>query len=168
VTRGIRALTILSLALVAAACSSNAGTPATTAAAPSPPPTAAPPEPPETVDATPALPGQSESEFGTIWDAVPESFPIPADAVEADPDHGPVSGAWTVSVADISAPELAGFYRDGLDDLGWGTTIDGPLEDGSYTVWSSDGYGCETFTRILPRGDESLITAYFGTGCPWR
>ncbi len=123
------------------------------------------PTPPEE---TPELPGQSESEFGLIWDDIPDSFPVPADAAIADPLHGPVSGAWTVPVATASAPTLAGFYRDALDEIGWGTGIDGPLEDGSYTVWSSDGYGCETFTTILPRGDESLVTVLFGAGCPFR
>ena len=127
------------------------------------------PEPATSAETTPELPGQSESVFGTIWNAVPDSFPIPEDAAEADPpQQGPVSGAWAVSVAFMSAPELAGFYNDALDDIGWGTVLDGPLEDGSYTVYSSNGYGCETLTTVLPRGDESLVTALFGAGCPWR
>jgi hypothetical protein len=167
-TRGVgyapRAL--LLIALLPIACSSPGATvpPATFTFRPTVEPTDAP----ESVAVTPELPSQSESEFGLIWDAIPESFPVPAGAAVADPQAGPVSGAWTVSVATTSAPDLAGFYRDALDDIGWGTGIDGPLEDGSYTVWSSNGYGCETWTRILPRGDESLVTVLFGAGCPFR
>jgi hypothetical protein len=125
-------------------------------------------EPPESVEPSPRLPSQSETAWFRIWDAVPDSFPEPVDAAIADPQTGPVSGAWTVPVTDVSAPELAGFYRDAIDELGWAPIVDGPLEDGSYTVYSSNGYGCETLTTILPRGDESLVTVLFGAGCPFR
>lgn len=156
------------LGLAPIACSTN---PAATASPVirTPRPTTVPSEAPASVDPTPELPSQSESEWGLIWDAVPDSFPVPIDAAVADPpQQGPVSGAWTVPVADVSAPALAGYYRDTLDENGWSAGIDGPLEDGSYTVWSTDAYGCETLTRIVPRGDESLITAFFGAGCPFR
>jgi hypothetical protein len=155
------------LGLLPIACSTN---PRATASpvVPSPRPTTLTSEPPPSAEPTPELPSQSESVWGVIWDAVPDSFPVPVDAAVADPQRGPVSGAWTVPVADVSAPELAGYYRDALDENGWGTGVDGPLEDGSYTVWSSNGYGCETLTTILPRGDESLITVLFGAGCPFR
>jgi hypothetical protein len=150
-------------ALLLAACSSPAGQ--TASPAPTAQPTTVASGPPPSVEVTPELPSQSETAWGPIWDAVPDSFPVPIDAAEADPQSGPVSGAWTVPVADVSPPALAGYYRDALDEIGWGTGIDGPLEDGSYTVWSSNGYGCETLTTILPRGDESLVTVLFGAGC---
>ena len=159
---------LMLLGLLPIACSANPGATASPVA-PTARPTPVTSEPPASVEPTQELPSQSESVWGLIWDAVPGSFPVPTGATAADaPQQGPVSGAWTVPVADVSAPELAGYYRDALDENGWGTGIDGPLEDGSYTVWSSNGYGCETFTRILPRGDESLITVLFGSGCPFR
>jgi hypothetical protein len=159
---------LLLAALLPAACSTSPGATAT----PVPPtarPTAAVTDGPEpTVDETQVVPGQSDSAWGRIWNAVPDSFPVPIDAAEADPAHGPVSGAWTVPVADVSAPDLVRFYRDAIDELGWAPIIDGPLEDGSYTVYTTDAYGCETLTTILPRGDESLVTVLFGAGCPFR
>ena len=170
-TRGIGrapALLLVLVGMVPIACTSPG--PTVVPVQPTARPTAAPTtEHAPTAETTPELPGQSESVFGLIWDAVPDSFPVPADATEADPpQQGPVSGSWTVPVASASAPELAGFYNTGLDEIGWGTVLDGPLEDGSYTVYSSDGYGCETLTTILPRGDESLVTTLFGAGCPFR
>ena len=123
---------------------------------------------PVETEGPPTPPGQSNSAFGLIWNSVPDSFPVPIDAAEADPLQGPVSGAWSVPVADVNAPALAGFYRDALDELGWAVAVDGPLEDGSYTVASMNGQGCETLTTILPRGDASLITTLFGAGCPFR
>jgi hypothetical protein len=114
---------------------------------------------------TPSLPSQSETGWGTIWDAVPAGFPVPDGAEPTAPAEGPASGAWVVPVTASNAPELAGFYQSALDHVGWGTGIDGPLEDGSFTVWSSNGGGCDTLTTILPRGDESLVTVLFGAGC---
>ena len=131
-------------------------------------PTAVPTSAPESVEPTAELPGQSETAWFRIWNALPDSFPEPVDAAVADAPGGPVSGAWTVPVTAVSAPELAGFYRDAVDELGWAPIVDGPLEDGSYTVYSSSGYGCETLTTILPRGDESLVTILYGAGCPFR
>lgn len=163
------------VALLLAACSNGSGTPSATAAPATSLPsgevaTAAPSEEPlPSDDATPGPPpGQSETAWGRIWDDVPDSFPVPVDASVADPLQGPISGAWTVPVADVDAPALVGYYRQALDELGWTTAIDGPLEDGSYTVASANHQGCGTLTTILPRGDESLITVLFGAGCPFR
>lgn len=163
----LRALAAILLAApLLAACSA----PATQApsAAPTGGPTTGVSAPPESTDPTPQLPSQSETAWFRIWDAIPDSFPEPVDAAIADPQSGPVSAAWTVPVTAVSAPQLAGFYRDAIDELGWAPIVDGPLEDGSYTVYSSSGYGCETLTTILPRGDESLVTVLFGAGCPFR
>lgn len=167
VKRPILALLLIG-ALAPAACSTTpSGTPTTPGQATAGP-TGGASAPPESIDPTPQLPSQSETAWFRIWDAIPDSFPEPIDAAIADPESGPVSGAWTVPVTAVSAPELAGFYRDAVDELGWAPIVDGPLEDGSYTVYSSNGYGCETLTTILPRGDESLVTILFGAGCPFR
>jgi len=166
-TRRASAIAALVLGvLVPAACSAPAASeePGTPAPKPTAIETAAPP----TEAPTAKVPSQSETAWGPIWDAVPDTFPVPDGAAPADPAEGPVSGAWTVPVTSLDAPHLAGFYQAGLDDIGWGTGIDGPLEDGSYAVWSSNGYGCDTLTTILPRGDESLITVLFGAGCAFR
>jgi len=149
--------------LVPGACSAPGAT--DDAGFPTPRPTTTATVAPATAEPTGRLPSQSETGWGPIWDAVPDTFPVPDGAVPADPLEGPVSGAWTVPVTSANAPELAGFYQAGLDDIGWGTGIDGPLEDGSYAVWSSNAYGCDTLTTIQPRGDESLVTVLFGAGC---
>lgn len=116
----------------------------------------------------PSLPGQSDAEWGPIWDALPPSYPVFGGAVPAEAESGPVSAAYTVANVDADPREIAQFYADALDDAGLATGLDGPLEDGRYTVWSSSGYGCDSLVTILPRGDESLITVLFGTGCPFR
>jgi hypothetical protein len=134
------------------------------------PPGSVPAAPVATVEPTEA-PGttspmsQSDAEWGPIWDAVPATFPVPDGAKPTEPDKGPVSAAYTVPLGRSTARQVAEFYRDGLDERGYSATLDGPLEDRSLTVWSSNGYGCDALVTILPRGNESLITVLYGTGC---
>ena len=156
------------VALVAGACSTNPGDtaePAATGGAVGSAPAAT--EAPGDSIGSPAA-GQSDTEWGTIWDALPSSFPVPDGAKVADAPSGPVSGAYTVPKTKSTAAEIAAFFRDELDSIGYGTGLDGPLEDGSYTVWSSSGEGCETLTTVLPRGDESLVTVLYGAGCAFE
>lgn len=167
------ALALLLLgALVPMACSS----PASPTASPGPGATAAPTNPsstpttapfvtPEPTDVMPTSPGQSQTAWGPIWNEVPDWFPVPIDAATADPIQGPVSGAWTVPSADVSTVALAGFYRDALVENGWLANVDGPLEDGSYTIASMAAGGCKTLTTIAPRGSEELVTVLFGASC---
>lgn len=118
----------------------------------------------ETLD--PSLPAQSDTDWGPIWNAIPPSYPAPAGAQVADAADGPVSGAYTVRASVLAPRAIAEFYETALDEAGFGGTgIDGPLEDGSFTVWSSTGYGCDSLVTILPRGSESLITVLYGAGC---
>ena len=70
-------------------------------------PTETAPDETESPDATetldPNLPAQSETNWGPIWNAMPPSYPVPVGAKVADPDHGPVSGAYAVK-ASVAAP----------------------------------------------------------------
>jgi hypothetical protein len=178
VGRGVRAaevaaivavVTALVLGLAACGTGSGSSPEPTSAASPTfemPGETAEDTSPPSL---DPNLPGQSEVEgWGSIWDALPPSYPVFAGAKEADAGTGPVSAAYTVANVDAPARDIAKFYLDALDEAGFGTGQDGPLEDGSFTVWSSSGYGCDSLVTILPRGEESLITVLYSTGCPFE
>jgi hypothetical protein len=164
-----RSIALISLlALVASGCDVAGGlatgSPGASVAPGSPPPETD--RPIESESLAPNLPGQSETEWGPIWDAVPQSYPVPDGAEPAEADQGPVSGAYTVATSVATPKTLASFYAVALEDGGFGGTgIDGPLEDDSYSVWSSSGYGCDTLVTILPRGEESLITILFGALC---
>jgi hypothetical protein len=154
----------LAVTLALAACGGPASsgadeTPGTSA------PTATPgDEATPTVD--PNAPGQSEVEgWGPIWDALAPSYPVFEGAVPTDPEAGPVSAAFTVPNVTAAPRDIAQFYAEALDEAGYGTGLDGPLEDGSFTVWSSDAAGCDSLVTVLPRGEESLITILFGAGC---
>jgi hypothetical protein len=126
-------------------------------------------QPVETESLAPDLPGQSVTDWGPIWDNVPAAYPVPDGAKPADADHGPVSAAYTVPFAVMTPKALADYYAKALDEAGYGGTgIDGPLEDGSFSVWSTSGYGCDSLVTILPRGQESLVTVLLGALCTFE
>ena len=117
---------------------------------------------------TPAA-GQSDSDWGPIWDAIPPGFPEPPGGDAVEPERGPASAAFTVPVAALPNPrEVAQFYVDRFAAAGYGGARNGPLEDGSYSAWASDGYGCDVVVTAVSRGREgTLATVFYGAGCPF-
>jgi hypothetical protein len=161
---GLAATFTITLAIAVAACGEPASSGAVQSVGASPP--AATPDDVATPTVDPNAPGQSEVEgWGAIWDALAPSYPVFEGAEPADPEAGPVSAAYTVPNVTAAPRDIAQFYLDALDEAGYGTLLDGPLEDGSFTVWSSNGAGCDSLVTVLPRGEESLITVLFGAGC---
>ena len=167
---------MLTIALVAAvavvaACSS----PTTTAKPPSTPTSA----PPTATFVTPSLDieqpgltastGQTDTEWGPIWNQVPPHFPVPAGSEPAEADSGPVSAAYVIPRGRASSPrDVAQRYVDAFASLGYGGGRDGPLEDGSYTAWASSGYGCDILVTATLSGEaETLVTVLYGAGCPF-
>ena len=160
----IAAAALLLLAGVLAGCDAGDASPSPTGAGT--PPTATPGTEPSPTAAT-GLPGQSESEWGPIWDALPPTLPVPPGAQPTEPQTGAVSAAYLVPVVDGGAQAIAQLYAAAFEDRGLSASVDGPLEDGSFTAWASNGYGCDTLVTVLPRGEEHLVTVLYGTGCPF-
>jgi hypothetical protein len=113
--------------------------------------------------------GQTDTEWGPIWNEVPPGFPEPPGATPAEADDGPVSAASTVPAGALPYPlEVAQFYVDAFAAAGYGGARDGPLEDGSSTAWASNGYGCDIRVTAVPRGgEETFVTVLYGAGCPF-
>lgn len=155
------------LVLVLAGCRSNDTLPTAPVgtAAPATGPAVASPTP---VPATMAPADQVDTEWGPIWARLPDAFPVPPGAEPAEADTT-VSAAWTVPVAAQSGPrEVAQFFADRFSSSGLGGGLDGPLEDGSYNVWASNGYGCDILATVARRGSvETFATVLFGAGCPF-
>jgi len=113
--------------------------------------------------------GQSDTDWGPIWDVLPPGFPEPPGGEPAEADSGPVSAAWTVPKSALANPrDVAQFYVDQFSAVGYGGGRDGPLEDRSYTAWASNGYGCDILVTAVPRGaEETFVTVLYGAGCPF-
>lgn len=118
------------------------------------------------------LPGKAETAWGAIWSGVPPWFPLPVGAspVEVGPD--PVSGAFEVPGSSGDARAIAEFYRAALEaaSMPLTATVDGPLEDGSFTVDAisgTDGPPCSMQVRSAPLGDMTRLTILYGAGCEY-
>jgi hypothetical protein len=146
------AAVLIACLLVVAAC----GTGTTTSPSPAP-----------TSSLVAPLGGQTETDWGVIWDTIPTDFPVYPGATPADETAvGPASATFVVDgdvakdVATWIAPELIPVDTDGS------TEIEGPLEDGSYVV-RFDGEGdCRVHVTAAPLGSLTSITIMYGAGCP--
>jgi hypothetical protein len=187
VTRSIRRGSLLgallTVVLFAAACGSSNTTP--TSAASSAPPSVAPSPAPVVTSPPPAeltpvpggetasppgepgsTPTQTDTAWGRIWDAVPDSFPRPAGSTPADSIAGPVSAAFSVGAG---AQEATSAVKAGLDAAGYTTDQSGPLEDGSFVLDSTGTRsGCLVQTTLAPQSGTTLMTVMYGAGCPFE
>ena len=176
--RSLLVIPVLGLALVACTPASGSPTPASTVAAASLTPTAKPTNSPAS-EAPASQPlaseapaslvpevGQSDTEWGRIWDAVPAGFPrypgaTPAD--DASPD--PVSAAYAIASGD--AAEIASWLQTNLELATYSTEgLSGPFEDGSYVLDSVGDGDCRIQTRVAPQGSLILVTVLYGAACP--
>jgi hypothetical protein len=159
----------LPLALLLAACGQPAQSSAPTAIAM---PSASEPaasEPPATADAsTSAAPeaGQTDTEWGRIWDTVPAGFPRYPGSTPADDASGePASARFAVPGGDPAA--IATWMQDALETATFSTLgLNGPAEDGGYIIDSAGEGDCRLQTAITPLGDMTFITVLYGADCP--
>ena len=119
-----------------------------------------------------ALPGKAETAWGPIWSGVPPWFPMPAGASPVEVGPEPVSGAFDVPASSGDARAIAEFYRAALEaaSMPLTPTVDGPLEDGAFTVDAISGtYGppCSIQVRSAPLGDMTRLTILYGAGCEY-
>ncbi len=159
--------TILAFAL--AACG-----PTTDATSLAEPPTSAAPtalsstEPvePDTSGALQA--GQTDTEWGRIWDELPAGFPTyPGSTIASDASSEAVSGRFAISGGDPA--EIASWLQAALEGATYSTeAMSGPLEDGSYVLDSVGDAACRIETTVAPLGGLTFISVRYGAGCPLR
>ncbi len=165
------------LAITVGACGSDATTARpipTTAAGPSVTPSDArslAPEPtavPGGVSTAPGPPATripvTQTDWGAILDAVPDSFPRLPGAEPAEPPAEPVSDALLTSQ---SVDDVAAWYRDALEAAGYSSVdLSDPLEDGSRVLdTQSDVPECRIQLTFRPMGESTMITVLYGAGC---
>jgi hypothetical protein len=169
-TRPRLALLVVPVALLVAACGSapspspsgTAASPAPSSAAPSAEPAANEPSP---SSAAPAA-GQTDTEWGRIWDAVPAGFPrYPGSTPADDAAPEPASARFAVAGGDPAA--IATWMQDALETATFSTLgLNGPAEDGGYVIDSAGEGDCRIQTAITPLGDMTFITVRYGADCP--
>jgi hypothetical protein len=136
--------------------------------APSAAPSAALPATPSGATASgAAVEGQTDTEWGRIWDSLPSSFPkIPGARPSEEAATGPASATMVIegNVARLVAAALVTQLASaGLPTAGLGT----PLEDGSYTLDATGATpGCKVRLTIKPMGDQTIVSILYGAACP--
>jgi hypothetical protein len=164
---------MLPLALLLAACASPVSSPTASAGAtandlPGATTSSESPTPPSASTSPSSSPaaGQTDTEWGRIWDTVPAGFPrFPGSTVadEASPD--PVSARFSVPGGDPKA--IATWTQGALEEAGLDTVgLNGPAEDGSFVLDSVGASQCRVQTTIAPLGDMTFITVLYGSDCP--
>jgi hypothetical protein len=110
--------------------------------------------------------GQTDTEWGRIWDAVPAGFPrYPGATTADDATADPVSTAY--AIPDGDAAQIAEWMQASLEVATFSTEgLSGPYEDASYVLDSVGEGDCRIQTRIAPLGDLILVTVLYGAGCP--
>jgi uncharacterized protein YceK len=154
-------IAVLLVAIVLAGCSSVGSS-----AAPSPS------SPPAAVSATSAAPsqgatGQSDTDWGRIWDSLPADFPsIAGSTPSQEAATGPASA--TVTVTGDAAKAIATGLQTQLTAAGYTTVaLGGPLEDGTYTLdMTGQPAGCMLQVKASPQGAVTIVTILYGATCP--
>jgi hypothetical protein len=159
-------LALVAVALFNAACGSTASSnPAGSVVQPAPSSAGASAASPAQSGAAAA--GQTDTEWGRIWDTLPSGFPeIPGARPSEEAATGPASATLVLegNVARLAATALVDLLaKDGLPTAGLGT----PLEDGSYTLDATGSApGCKVQATVKPMGGETFVTILYGAACP--
>ena len=147
----IVALCLLVAAATVTACGTTTG----------PSPTTAP-----TSSLNPPLPGQTDADWGRIWDTVPADFPAyPGSATSEETPGGPASATLAVD-GNVAKEAAAWMDRQLVLDGDAIESLSGPLEDGSYVLEAERQGGCRVQVTVAPLGSLTTITILYGASCP--
>lgn len=125
-----------------------------------PSPTTAP-----TSSLVPPLGGQTDTDWGRIWDTLPPDFPTyPGSTTSDEAAHGPASATLVVD-GDV-ASEVATWMSERLLDGDSSTDATGPMEDGSYVINVTRATDCRVQVTATPTGGLTTITILYGASCP--
>lgn len=166
--RPTRLVSSILIILVLAACGPTVPSRPPTTTAPSQTATATGPAPTGSAPSTSsqAAVGQTDTEWGRIWDDVPAGFPrFPGSSPADDASPDPASSHYVVADGDPQA--MATWLQAALETATYSTeALSGPLEDGSFVLDSVGGGECRIETRIAPLGGMTFVTVLYGAACP--
>lgn len=156
------------LGVVLVACGPGASPSATPQ--PSASPGATPTPVPGTASPSPraGLPPQASVSWGRIWEGLPTGFPRFAGAEPTEVGGTePTSATLDVPTSAGTPSEVMSFYRSSLQAAGYSVSVDGPLEDGAYTISAGGPAGCAAQVTVAPLGGSITVTILYGAACPF-
>jgi hypothetical protein len=116
---------------------------------------------------TAAAVGQTDTDWGRIWDTLPAEFPkYPGATPAEEAATGAASATWVVN-GNLAKAVIASM-RTSLEAAGFSTTeAFGPLEDGAYAIdlrGATDA--CRVNVTAYPQGSLTTVTILYGAACP--
>jgi hypothetical protein len=161
----------LGIAFVVAACGSGAASSAPTqsggaSSATSEPPVASAGEPSPVGSLAPQA-GQTDTDWGRIWDTLPSAFPTVNGAT---PGEETATGPATANLVidGVDAKGITNELETLLKQAGYTTAaLSGPLENGGYVLEMNGSMaGCQLQVTAAPTGSLTTLTILYGSGCP--
>jgi hypothetical protein len=137
-------------------------TPAAAVGTSAPAPTAVPTPTPVTL---PSGPGEVVTSWGPAWDSIPAWFPRPDHAEPTQTGGEPASAELDVPGSDGTTAAVVEFYRTAMEVGNYAYSVNGPLEDGSFTVDAGDPPDCHFRIDVAPLGAHTLVRVFYGLGC---
>lgn len=163
VVRTLAVLALIALVVVACGSSKASATPVTSPMTSLiPPVTSGPSDLPVGSPTT----GQTDTEWGRIWDSLPAGFPAFAGSTASEEAAAGPASATLVADGNV-AKAAATYFAGALGSAGY--TVDGaasPLEDGSYVLEATNGTGCKVRVTVTPMGGQTRIAVLYGATCP--
>jgi hypothetical protein len=161
----------LAIAFVLAACGAGTASSAPsassgTSSATSGPPLASPDETPATGSLAPPA-GQTDTDWGLIWDTLPSGFPTVNGATPGEETAtGPATADLVVDGVD--AKSITAQLETRLKEAGYTTTaLSGPLENGGFVLqMNGTTAGCQLQVTAAPTGTLTTVTILYGAACP--
>jgi hypothetical protein len=157
----------ITLAIVAVGCgaglspSTPAGSPTRSGSGPSAGP-GGPASPAAHASVRP--PTTTETEFGTIYDSLPSTFPALPGQEPAETGAGPTSGSFATTMSVTDARKV---IEVGLIAQGWRVAVGSPLEDGTVVLEATAAQGCKTEVRFAPTSGTVIMSVLYGASCPF-
>ncbi len=110
--------------------------------------------------------GQTDTEWGRIWDDVPPGFPRFPGSTVAD-DAAPEPASLRLAVPDGDPQAIAAWMQAALETATYSTEgLSGPFEDGSLVLDSVGDGDCRIETVVAPLGGMTFVTVRYGAACP--
>lgn len=110
--------------------------------------------------------GQTDTDWGRIWDDLPNGFPVfPGATVADDATSEPASGIFAIAEGDPA--EIIAWMQAALETATYSTeALSGPFEDGSVVLDSVGDGDCRIQTVVAPAGGLTFMTIHYGAACP--
>jgi hypothetical protein len=115
----------------------------------------------------PSTPAQADTAWGRIWEGLPAAFPQVAGSEPTEVGNPEPASATLDVPAGGGIDSVVSFYRSALEAAGYSVSVDGPLENGSFTISATGSAGCAAQVSVEPLGSSITVTVLYGAACPF-